>query len=659
MLPQSQLIPSHLSDIKSQTLWAVVACILPIGFPLFVLILGQYLGNYVALDSIWSTIQSEPFSGFADHSTFLNCKILFLNWVVLSAFWFPTLLLLRRPRPAIFIFVFAYLSLVIVNALKVKYRSEPIFPWDIAIFFQMLPLAKSYLLSPEVLPGISVLLGLVLSWLAIGKKIATLNRIQSIFIGLIGVICWSILSYVVIVIGPNDHITHSRNVEDPLVNITWSPIQNVKVNLLPLMLAMNVHLMNIHVPANYTENAQQLFPRKSVSFNSSFAKQLGELPDIVIVLSESFFNLNRFPSLHFNEDPTPTFSKEEANYGANVVTPAFGGGTANVEFEILTGLRTALLPNGSIPYMQYIDRALPTTLPNYLKTLGYETIGIHSFDGNFWKRNQVYPLIGIDRFIDQTQFDNPPMRGPFIRDSALAQKILSELNSISDRPKFIFAASMENHGNYVDPNRYAQRKLRSLNAPTKEMQIVLDNYAEGMHDADQSFATLVNAVRQRSRPTLFVFFGDHLSIPLYMLEDANLVSSDYFDSLTQKDRRTIHTTQATLISNEPSVRWPDRRFQMNNMAPEILRAAGIPMSPYWRLIDATCQELPVHIYGYSEDSSGHIKSAPDENSGSYIHTMQLLTYDLLFGDQHLVKRLSGQSPLRYAKNDVVISRDLR
>ncbi|WP_188567751.1 LTA synthase family protein [Undibacterium terreum] len=520
----------------------------------------------------------------------------------------------------------------------------------------MLPLAKSYLFSPGLFHALALITIFVILWVKIGIRQVSLSRSQSISSIVLCIFCWGDLLYVTTVIGPNEHITHSRNIEDPLVNITWSPIQNLNVNLLPLMLAMNVHLMNTHVPSDYAGNSQKLFSRK-INYSDAPTEPVAELPDIVILLSESFFNLNHFSSLHFNVAPTPSFDREEARYGASVITPAFGGGTANVEFEILTGLRTALLPNGSIPYMQYIDKEVPTSLPNYLKTLGYETVAIHPFDGSFWKRDQVYPLIGIDRFIDKSNFENAPTRGPFVKDSALAQKILEELDSASKKPKFIFAASMENHGNYVDPNRYDTRLIHSLNAPTQEMQTVLDNYAEGMHDADQSFAALTNAVRHRSRPTLFVFFGDHLSIPLYMMEDAGLVSSDYFDLLTSKDRRTIHTVQAALISNLDSIRWPDRRFQMNNMAPEILRAAGIPMSPYWHLINAASSEFPVHIYGYLEDASGRVIPSSDVTQSSYMHTMRLLTYDLLFGDQHLVKHLNGDSQPIYAKTAAVASKD--
>ena len=38
-------------------------------------------------------------------------------------------------------------------------------------------------------------------------------------------------------------------------------------------------------------------------------------------------------------------------------SPEFGGMTANVEFEALTGFSNAFLPYGSIPYQQYVRGA--------------------------------------------------------------------------------------------------------------------------------------------------------------------------------------------------------------------------------------------------------------------------------------------------------------
>ncbi|HTD04662.1 LTA synthase family protein [Undibacterium sp.] len=652
--PTFALSATGLVASKGRLMRMLDACLLPLGFPLLVLILGQYLGNYIGADSGWEAIAGAPFSGFVGHTLIRNCNILFLNWMVLSAFWAPILLLSRRPRPTMLVFLSVYLLMILGNALKVKYRSEPLFPWDIGQLWQMLPLANSYLVSLGAILALPLVAGAGISWLASCAKLRSLTRAQIIVTGVLCAVSWAILSYVIIIVGPNKHLKDARHLEDPLLNITWAPLENAKANLLPLMLAMNVHIMDISAPANYEGASQQLLGDRHPLLQEQTAPKADELPDIVIVLSESFFNLNRFPSLRFNTDPTPSFTAEEAEYGANVVTPAYGGGTANVEFEILTGLRMAMLPSGAIPYMQYITKPLPTALPQYLKTLGYETMGIHTFEGSFWKRKQVYPLLGIDRFIDSSQFAEAPLRGPFIRDSAMADRILKELDSGSKKPKFIFAATMENHGGYADPSRYTDRKLRALNAPTPEMQVMLDNYAEGMHDADQSFAALAAAVRQRERPTLLIFFGDHLSVPLHMMEDAEMVSSDHYDLLTADEQRKIHTVQAILVSNQASVGWPDRHFQMNDMGPQMLRAAGIPMSPYWQMVDAASHEMPAHIHEFSENAAGQLTTGLGAKKGQYLRTMQLLTYDLLFGDQHLVKHLNELAPHYVARNETVV-----
>ena len=104
-------------------------------------------------------------------------------------------------------------------------------------------------------------------------------------------------------------------------------------------------------------------------------------------------------------------------------SPEFGGMTANVEFEALTGFSNAFLPYGSIPYQQYVRGPVPS-LATFFRSQGYETTAIHPFEGWFWNRKHVYDAFGFDRFLSIENL--PPMksRGPLVSDDSLTDEII-------------------------------------------------------------------------------------------------------------------------------------------------------------------------------------------------------------------------------------------
>ena len=120
-----------------------------------------------------------------------------------------------------------------------------------------------------------------------------------------------------------------------------------------------------------------------------------EKPDIIVVMSESFWDPTLLPGTTITPDPMPNV---RAVRSGSMFSPEFGGMTANVEFEALTGFSNAFLPYGSIPYQQYVRGPVPS-LANFFRSEGYETTAIHPFEGWFWNREHVYDAFGFDRFL--------------------------------------------------------------------------------------------------------------------------------------------------------------------------------------------------------------------------------------------------------------------
>ena len=139
----------------------------------------------------------------------------------------------------------------------------------------------------------------------------------------------------------------------------------------------------------------------------------GKKPNVIFVMSEAFWDPTLLTNVTFSEDPVPTIHRlqKESSTGY-LLSPQFGGGTSNVEFEVLTGNSMSFLPGGSIPYQQYISKPIPS-LASYFADQGYKSMGIHSYEGWFWDRNKVYKELGFESFKSSEHFVNPGNEGLF------------------------------------------------------------------------------------------------------------------------------------------------------------------------------------------------------------------------------------------------------
>ena len=237
----------------------------------------------------------------------------------------------------------------------------------------------------------------------------------------------------------------------------------------------------------------------------------GELPDIVVVQSESFFD----PSImHGYEQAnlTPNLSRLAAHgISGKLHVPTFGGGTIRTEFEVLTGLSLRYFENLQYPYLQMGNKAVPS-LVRTLNAHGYETVAVHGNDPAFWNRTSAFKALGFDRFVSQSSFPaSALMDGKYMADSAMTDEIMALMKD-SGPPQFIFAISLEAHGPYdVEPRHGEERDAIPVpDGITGEDKLELQNYIYHMQHADAELGRLVAWLAQRQRPSLVLFYGDHL-----------------------------------------------------------------------------------------------------------------------------------------------------
>jgi phosphoglycerol transferase MdoB-like AlkP superfamily enzyme len=235
-------------------------------------------------------------------------------------------------------------------------------------------------------------------------------------------------------------------------------------------------------------------------------------PDVLVILSEAFWDPTTLEGISLSKDPLTNYRRIlEENHGGTMVSNTFGGGTVRAEFEVLTSMTMQDMPTGVFPYDVYVK---PDTWSwaRYYKNLGYETLGVHTYDPTFYSRSTAYPNMGFDEFIGVDDLHvEKTMSGPYVSDDTFVDELIYQLEDQSDSPKFIFGITMGNHGLYGGKFHDSDIDITATGEGyTDEEIMVMENYSYGLELADAALGKLYDYVQQRERPTVVVYFGDHL-----------------------------------------------------------------------------------------------------------------------------------------------------
>ncbi len=277
-------------------------------------------------------------------------------------------------------------------------------------------------------------------------------------------------------------------------------------------------------------------------------------PDVVVILSEAFFDARTLNNTEFSENPLNNWDEIISREGAvsgKMYTTAHGGGTVRTEFEVLTGLTVDYLTNGTSPYL-YVTNELESYVSNY-KDQGYNTIAIHSYDGKFYSRNIAYSLLGFDKFITQTEMakrKDCTFRRGYITDDTFMNVLIEELENSDSAPNFVFGITMENHQKYAksDPDDII---IDVTNDSLSEGALdALTTYTQGLYNADKALGKLIDYIDNRERDTVLLYFGDHLpTLGGYheAYNDAGNVNID--DGYTTEEFKYIYSAPYFIYSN--------------------------------------------------------------------------------------------------------------
>lgn len=277
-----------------------------------------------------------------------------------------------------------------------------------------------------------------------------------------------------------------------------------------------------------------------------------DMPNIVAVQLESFFDPTLVRFLNFSQDPIPYFRQLMKDYSSGYYTvPSVGAGTANTEFETLTGMSMRYFGAGEYPYKSILKDSTCESIANVLSSVGYSTHAIHNNEANFYSRRNVYAKLGFNSFTSEEYMDTQDDINPlgWMRDENLIRCITDALDS-SENQDLVFTVSVQGHGAYPEEPLIADPVIKVSGAQSDEANCKWEYYANQIYEMDQFVQKLIETLAARDEKVVLLLYGDHL--PTMGLEERDLKNGSLFateyviwDNMgLERKTKDIHAYQA-------------------------------------------------------------------------------------------------------------------
>lgn len=559
---------------------------------------------------------------------FKHKRVMLMNYILYCNVAILIYLIMNRLNWANIIFITLLVIIGICNYYKLLMKGENVVLWDVL----NLQAAAGMMTELKIEIGWQVVVSVLVLLIVLYHQFKGARKQQKISTRFkYFAFTFVVLSSLTIgVIFNNEALTRLK-----ITNMDWNQDKNYRENGFILSFFMNLKNISVIEPENYSEETVNEIVDRIEQIEDPTPVQVEKKPNIVVVMNESFSDITiANEGLSFDEDIMPFIHSLDQNVvKGNLLVSIFGGGTANTEFEYLTGNSMAYLPLGSVAYDRYIEDHCDSMV-GYLKNEGYATVAIHPYLGTFWNRNNVYPILGFDQFYTMDDFDaNVEKKKGYISDQAVYEKIVSMFeNKKSDQPLFSFTVTMENHTPYIDTSNGVVGVSGDENLFKDDGKLEAGIHARGVQDADQMYQNLVEYFSNYDEPTIVVMFGDHHP---FVSSTIN-VNGDHLDDVNK------YKTPFVIWANYDIGTQLDLTLDSSVLGAYTLLNAGITLPDYLKynyyassLINGYNNYFILgkdnRFYKYSDEIDPQIQQ--------YIDDHELIQYDLMFGENYSSKKL--------------------
>ena len=373
---------------------------------------------------------------------------------------------------------------------------------------------------------------------------------------------------------------------------------------LPYCFSASLFNTGISEPNGYTKKAMAKIDKDGELNQTATSRSSDELPNIIVVQLESYFDVANAEFFTTSEDACPNLHNLYQNYSNGYFkVPSVGAGTANTEFEVLTGMNLRYIGPGEYPYKTYSKKHPTESAATALASLGYGTHALHDNTGNFYSRANVFNNMGFDTFTSK-EFMNvlQTTENGWAKDEILTHHIMEAMDT-TKQEDFVFTVSVQGHGNYPETQVIENPKIKVEGIEDEALKNKWEYYVNQVYEMDQFVGDLIKAVEERNEPSVVVFYGDHL--PTMGLKAEDLKS------------RYLYNTNYVI--------WDNIGLQKHDKN-----------IPAYQLMSEVLNRLDIHsgtVFNYHQQRKG---------TKNYLSDLELLQYDILYGKQYVY---NGKAPI--------------
>lgn len=365
----------------------------------------------------------------------------------------------------------------------------------------------------------------------------------------------------------------------------------------PYCFSASLFNTGINEPAGYSEATMAEISNNGGLTKSETGRSEDELPNIIFVQLESFFDPTEVEWLRFSEDPIPNLRKLFNEYSSGYFkVPSVGAGTANTEFEVLTGMSMRFFGPGEYPYKTYAKTKVLESAASALTSLGYGAEALHNNGGNFYSRAQVFNNMGFDHYTSK-EFMNILQMTPkgWATDDILVPNIMESMDT-TEGQDFVFTISVQGHGDYPTEPTLENPEIIVSGVEDEGKRNAWEYYVNEVYEMDKFVGQLIDEVESRNEPSVIVFYGDHL--PTMDLESSDLKSK--------------------YLYNTNYVIWDNIGLEKKdgNIAA-------------YQIMADVFERLDIHsgtVFNYHQQR---------QSTKNYLADLELLQYDIMYGEQYV------------------------
>ncbi|ENZ5678904.1 LTA synthase family protein [Enterococcus hirae] len=509
------------------------------------------------------------------------------------------------------------------NYLKMTYRQEPIYPDDLKMIKEFGLLKDMTGTTSFYLLGGMILLVVAGGCWAIYRSFKKDKKFQAIRVITLFTTIFALI-YI-------SHFNNPNNLLRKAYNKTalWIPYSQ-KMNYYNTGFIggflYNLKIDPMEKPKGYSEEKikeitshyQKLADEKNKTASE-------EQPNIIYVMSESFSDPSRLNGVEITGDPLADYyAVADQTYSGQMLSQNYGGGTANIEFEALTGFSMGLF-NAQLttPYTMLVPKM--NQLPSIVSTLkdqNYHTTAIHPYNTSMYKRKDVYEVLGFDEFISENTmtYTDTIEDNPYISDASAYQEVMDLLKE-DDTPQFIHLVTMQTHMPY--DGKYQQLEYTAKTEDNSGISS-LENYLQDISYSSQSLKAFTEELKKLSRRTLVVFWGDHLP-------------GIYSDTIqNSNEKHTLHETQFLMFDSQGELE--------KNEAPvtspfyfvaDLMNQTNQQTTGFYQLLLALQNELPAFERElYYQEGQWHREAQLNKKQAELYQAYEMIQYDIVSGEKY-------------------------